>query len=335
VQKLARRLVTIPGVFLGMAALIVGAPLWVPLLAAIDLVRGLRLASLRTALLLSWVLTCEAAGIAATGALWLWHALWHAGGGRARSRWDDRYWALEFAWAEALLGGAQAILSFRIEVEPGGEPPASGPVLLLMRHVSMADTLLPAWLFSRTHGIRLRYVLKRELLWDPCLDLVGHRLPNVFVDRSGHDSEAAVVSVEALARDLEPRDGVLIYPEGTRVTPEKQRRAARRLAERGEAELAAHAAALRHLLPPRPGGTLALLERFAEQGEGNVVVCGHTGFEGTTSLIDVWNGTLIGRVVRVRCWTTPVRELPADRRAWLLDAWRTLDAWLDEKTPQE
>jgi len=331
VQKLTRRLATIPGVFLGLAALLVGAPLWVPLLAAVDGVRRRNGASLRTGVLLVWVLACEAAGIAASGTLWLWHA----GGARAPTLWDDRYWALEFGWAEAMMRGAQAILSFRIEVEPRGAPPATGPVLLLMRHVSMADTMLPAWLFSRTHGLRLRYVLKRELLWDPCIDVAGHRLPNVFVDRSGHDSAAAVASVEALATDLGPRDGVLIYPEGTRATPEKRQRAARSLAERGDTELAAYAAKLRHLLPPRLGGTLALLDRFAERETGCVVVCGHTGFEGTTTLRDIWRGTLIDRVVRVRCWTTAVDALPADRRAWLLDAWRTLDDWLGEQAAQE
>ena len=227
-STVARRLITFSGVALGLALGIASAPLWVPALFAVDLARRRRFASLRAGLLLVWILVCEAGGV--LGACWLW--LWHTGGSRARDRFLDRFWALEFAWFEAMLGGAEAILSFRVEIEPGGEPPPGGPVLLLMRHLSQADTMLPARLFSARYGIRMRYVLKRELLWDPCIDLAGHMLPNVFVDRDGHDSAAAVRSVAALARDLGPTDGVLIYPEGTRVTPEKQRRAVERIATR-------------------------------------------------------------------------------------------------------
>jgi hypothetical protein len=55
----------------------------------------------------------------------------------------------------------------------------------MLRHASIGDTLLASALVGRPHGIFwLRYVLKRELLWDPCLDVVGNRLPHVFVDRA-------------------------------------------------------------------------------------------------------------------------------------------------------
>ena len=61
---------------------------------------------------------------------------------------------------------------------------APGPVVLMMRHASLVDTLLPTVLVLRRHRIRLRYVLKRELLWDPALDLAGNVLPNYFLDRA-------------------------------------------------------------------------------------------------------------------------------------------------------
>ena len=60
-------------------------------------------------------------------------------------------------------------------------------------------------------GVRLRYVLKKELLFDPCLDIVGNRLPNYFVDRGGQDSERARRGVAELVRDLGPDEGALIY----------------------------------------------------------------------------------------------------------------------------
>jgi len=85
-----------------------------------------------------------------------------------------------------------------VERDPIGE----GPIHLFVRHVSVADTLLAAVLLQHREGWRLRYVLKRELLWDPCLDLVGQRLPNYFVDRGGSDAQREIDGVRALAADL-------------------------------------------------------------------------------------------------------------------------------------
>ena len=49
--------------------------------------------------------------------------------------------------------------------------------------------------YAIPHQVRLRYVLKRELLLDPCLDIVGNRLPNCFVARSGADAQADIDKV--------------------------------------------------------------------------------------------------------------------------------------------
>ena len=75
-------------------------------------------------------------------------------------------------------------------------------MLLFPRHVSVADTLLPAVFVSSRNGILLRHVLKRELLWDPCLDIVGNRLPNCFVRRDSRDSAREIRAVAALAHDV-------------------------------------------------------------------------------------------------------------------------------------
>ena len=45
---------------------------------------------------------------------------------------------------------------------------------------------------AREARIRLRYVLKHELRWDPCLDIVGWRLPNAFVRRGAQDTAGDV-----------------------------------------------------------------------------------------------------------------------------------------------
>jgi 1-acyl-sn-glycerol-3-phosphate acyltransferase len=200
--------------------------------------------------------------------------------------------------------------------------------LLLLRHASTGDTLLASALVGRPHGIRLRYVLKRELLWDPCLDVVGNRLPHVFVDRASDDSQREIARVQALARDLSARDGVLIYPEGTRYSEAKRRRVLERLAREGDAKQLEYARSLHSVLPPRPGGTLALLD--AAPG-ADVVLCAHTGFEGSATLGQIWKGGLLHATIHVRFQRIPRAAIPTSRAAqseWLRERWQEIDAWV-------
>jgi 1-acyl-sn-glycerol-3-phosphate acyltransferase len=88
----------------------------------------------------------------------------------------------------------------------------------------MVDTMLPAHLVANPTGFRLRYVLKKELLADPTLDIGGNRLPNYFINRGAGDSAKETEAVRRLASDLGSNDGVLIYPEGTRYSEEKRLR---------------------------------------------------------------------------------------------------------------
>lgn len=105
---------------------------------------------------------------------------------------------------------------------------------------------------------------------------------------------------------------MLIYPEGTRFTEPKRRRVLERLRERGQAELALRAEQLRHTLPPKPGGPLALLEAAPD---ADVVLCMHSGFEAAGTLGQSWSRALIGRTIRVRCVRVPrtrFRRMPPD-----------------------
>ena len=70
-----------------------------------------------------------------------------------------------------------------------------------------------------------------------------------------------------LAIDLDPHEGVLIYPEGTRSTPAKLARAKEIIRER-QPDIAPLADRLQHVLPPRLGGPLALLESSARHRRG-------------------------------------------------------------------
>ena len=110
---------------------------------------------------------------------------------------ESQLYALQAWWASVNLHVASAALGLRIEVE-GADVAVPGPVILLIRHASILDTLLPCTYVQRPQRFRVRYVLKQELLFDPCLDIVGNALPNYFVDRTG-DRRAELDGVRALA----------------------------------------------------------------------------------------------------------------------------------------
>jgi 1-acyl-sn-glycerol-3-phosphate acyltransferase len=271
-----------------------------------------------------WVhLAAEVGGVAALAAVWVASL-----GGRRRAWLWAVTWRFQQLWAGLLFGAVRVLFGLRLEVA-GDDAVAPGPVIVLIRHASIVDNLLPANLVARPHGIRLRYVLKRELLADPCLDIAGRRLPNYFVRRETGEAQE-VARVRALAHGLGPDDGVLIYPEGSRFTPERRARALARISER-DARLAARAERIRHLLPPRLGGVGALLDGAPD---ADVVVIAHHGFDGLRLVSDIWRGGLVGLVVRVRVTRVPrstVPEAGAARADWLYDLWQDVDDWLEER----
>lgn len=317
-----RRLITIPLYFLLCLIVVTTLPLLFGIAALIDAVRGRPLVTVRCFAFFTWYLLCEVIGVCASFAAWL-----ASGGGVARERFMAWNFALECWWARTLLRGAQWVFGMRVEVEA---PPdlGRGPIILFSRHASVGDTLLPAVFVSSRYGIVLRYVLKRELLWDPCLDIVGNRLRNCFVRRGSGESARDIALVQELMEDLGPRDGVLIYPEGTRFTAAKRQRILQRLAQKGNADLLSKAAALQHLLPPRLGGALALLEPNVR---ADAVFCAHTGFDGAGSFTDLLNGSLVNRLVRVCFWRVPYAEIPraaAAQADWLYAQWARIDRWI-------
>ena len=322
-SAMGRRVLSIPLVFLLFAVIWGTAPVSLPIALLSDLLRGGPLRMFRFLIHLSWALGCEIYGIFACSAFWLARPVLRTSGARYRA-WHLR---LQLRWARLHFLGMCWIYGIRIEVE---QPESLGtrPMLLFLRHASLLDTLMPSEVIQRQHEIGLRYVMKKELLWEPCLDMVGHRLPNCFVDRYSEDTTLQIERVRRMMCDLGPSEGVLIYPEGTRSTPEKRRRAMERLREK-DPDFARRVEGFEHVLPPRPGGPLALLE---ENLGLDVVFCAHTGFEDAATLADLANGGLIDRTIRVRFWRVPFREIPPDdesRVDWLIAHWREVDAWID------
>jgi 1-acyl-sn-glycerol-3-phosphate acyltransferase len=243
------------------------------------------------------------------------------------TRWAQRlHYSLQRWWVGRLLRLLEAVLGLRFSIE-GIEALRPGPVIVFGRHVSLVDTLFPALALADS-GLSLRYVLKRELEIVPLLDVVGHRLPNYFADRSGTDTERELAALSALATDLGPDDSVVIFPEGTRGTADKRARAVERLGER-HPELAEQAASLRHTMPPRWGGAFALLDAAPD---ADVVVFVHHGLDGLSGLRTILAALPFRHPVTVELWRIPRAGIPEnrdERRRWLFDLWTRMDAWVD------
>ena len=236
---------------------------------------------------------------------------------------------LRVHWASSHLHGIRVLFGLRFEIE-GLEEAAPGPVIVMMRHASIIDNMLPDTVVARTHGIGLRYVIKRELQMIPTIDIGGRWVPTNFVRRASGDAASEIKRLLLLTENLHEGEGILIYPEGTRFTPAKLERAQEIVRER-QPELAAVADRLEHLLPPRPGGPLALI---AEASEVDVVFCGHVGFDGFQHISDIWAGELVGSVIGIKFWRVPATEIPKDeagRAAWLFGEWERMDRWIDSK----
>jgi 1-acyl-sn-glycerol-3-phosphate acyltransferase len=323
-RRLLRRAVTVGAYALTFAALLALTPALLPLCALVDLVVRTRFALSRMLLMVLVYLAYELAGVAV--ALWLWL---RGGGG---PRFLAGNYQLQWWWAGGLFDATRALFGLRVE-ESGAAAVVPGPVLVFARHASVADTLLAAALLSRPYGVRLRYVLKRELLWDPCLDIVGHRLPNAFVRRGSRDTAGDVAAVRGLGEALGADDGVLIFPEGTRATPALRARAIERLEASPSTtpEQVERARRLVHLLPPRLEGALALLEAAPT---ADVVFLAHTGLDRVRTLADLWRGGLVGQRVCVHLWRCPRAEVPSDREGrerWLATQWEAMDAWVGQR----
>jgi hypothetical protein len=101
------------------------------------------------------------------------------------------------------------------------------------------------------------------------------------------------------------------------------------IAER-QPDIAPLAEPLQHLLPPRLGGPLALLE---EARGVDVVFCGHAGFDGYAHVSDIWSGRLVGKTIHIRFWRCAAGDVPEGTEAltaWLYERWQEVDHWVGE-----
>ncbi|MCB9507932.1 MAG: 1-acyl-sn-glycerol-3-phosphate acyltransferase [Myxococcales bacterium] len=307
-----------PLVPVALAAAVLTAPVWTLVVLLFDAVRADGYPRTQFALLCLATLANEALGLVEAVALGV------ARPAMTRDRWLDRNYALQRRWVRRILGVLWWLYDLRFDLP--APPPADTPVVLLARHTGAADTLLPFLLLDAERPARPRYVLKHELLWGPCLNLVGRRLPNAFVRRGTNAPEVEAARIGRLAETLSAGDTLVVYPEGTRFTSAKRTRLLRRLEAAGDPHRLAEAQALRHVLPLRELGIGAVL---AAAPQATVVFVAHTGLEGVSLSASLLARALRGTTIRVTTASFSPDERPTateETASWLRARWRDVDA---------
>lgn len=317
-----RRRRTIPAMLGGAVVAFGTAPLTLPLAAVLDLARGRRrLPTARTGIFALRYLANDAVEIVLAPGLWIGRRL---GRGDAGYRWVQRWSIRTLAsagdrWLGIRIDGKATVL-----VESG-----SGPLIVLCRHTSVLDSSLPSLLFGLDTPWRVRSIVTDDALNDPGFDLIYPSLGTVFIDRDEGASARRVI--HGFRRHDGPDDVVTIYPEGRIFSAAGRDRSLERLGERDPLR-SARLAGLRHLLPPRPGGVLSLLDALPN---ADVVVIGHIGFESVPSMRAMLDVAPVDRTVTVtatRIARADIPETDPERTVWLDQLWLDLDQWVETRT---
>lgn len=283
--------------------------------------------------------------LAETAALFMCFGLWIAsgfGGRRLRSeRYRRRHYAVMRWFLDVLFRGAGQVFGLRVTVsEPSPDAAElaarlTRPVIVLSRHAGPGDSFLLVHQLLSVYGRRPRVVMKAAIQLDPGVDVVGNRLPNVFVRHRLAGEGLFTSQVARLAADLGDVDALVIFPEGGNWTPSRWRRGIRRLETAGRADLASRARRMPNLLPPRAGGTLAAI---AACPAADVIFVAHAGLDRLVSVGDVWRSLPVQQTVLARWWRVPSEDVPRaaaheDQVRWLYDWWELIDAWISQNRP--
>jgi 1-acyl-sn-glycerol-3-phosphate acyltransferase len=234
------------------------------------------------------------------------------------------------AWSlEVLARRAEKYLGLRVEIDPESSAALRpGPVIAMCRHVNLVDASLPTLLYQRL-GYRTRGVIMAELLADPGFDLIYSRTGSVFIPRD--DGPRARELLGKIGDGVDGSSAVVIFPEGRLFREDRLERALTRL-NVNESGRAARLAELRHVLPPRLGGVLALLESMPDV---DVVVIAHSGLDQFPTFADLARSVPLRDPIRVVAWRVPAADIPSDvlgRTAWLDEQWLRVDAWISADT---
>jgi 1-acyl-sn-glycerol-3-phosphate acyltransferase len=302
------------------AVAVFGFPILAPAAIAWDLARlRRRLPTLRLYAFVLQYLVNDTIEILAAPFLWI-----AAGFGTRLSspKSLQRHEQLQTWSVETLTRRAEKLLRLTVTIdETSLAAAAPGPVIVLSRHVSIFDSSLPGILCARA-GLRPSGVIMAELLADPGFDLIYGRLGSVFIPRD--DGTAARAAISAMTAGADEQSAFIIYPEGRLFGPARLERIMERM-RTDDPLRASRLADLTHLLPPRPGGVLALL---AALPEADVVLVDHEGLDAVPRLKHLATRIPADAEITVSATRIPRGEIPinpAEQVLWLDQLWLALE----------
>jgi 1-acyl-sn-glycerol-3-phosphate acyltransferase len=284
--------------------------------------------------------------MAETLALFMLLALWIASGfgGRLHTApYQDAHYAVMRWFLDRVYRAASRTFGVRVEIDEPELTPAeqaarlARPAIVFSRHAGPGDSFLLVHHLLSVYGRRPRVVMKASMQLDPSVDVVGNRLPNVFIQHRRTGERTFTEQIRRLARGLGRTDALVIFPEGGNWTPRRRRRSIQRLESAGRCDLAARAQDMPNLLPPRAGGALAAI---ASCPDADVIFVAHAGLDRLVRVGDVWRSLPMDTVVRAKWWRVPAGEVPrsVDHEAqvkWLYDWWQLIDGWISENHRRE
>ncbi len=233
------------------------------------------------------------------------------------------------AWSVAVLGRrAERLLGVRLELEPGDiDALTPGPVIVMCRHVNIVDASIPTLLYQRL-GRHTRSVIMAELLADPGFDLIYRRTGSVFIPRD--NGPVAVAPLQHLGQGIDHSTAVVIYPEGRLFRADLRDRFLTKIALT-DPDRAHRLAPLRHVLPPRPGGVLALIDALPS---ADVVTIAHAGLDRFSNFTDLARNAPLPLPLAVTAQRVSAADIPHglnERTVWLDEQWLHVDAWIAEQ----
>lgn len=322
-SRIWRRCVTLPSITIIWFVALVTLPLSAAIALASDFVRDpMKMPWTRVAVAFSNFLSLHVFSLMVTTVVWLGNLLVPVWRGEANI--EANSW-LQRTWGKYQLNAVIKVFGMKTQIEGRESLEGGGPLIYLVRHVSLLDTIIPIT-YAPPRSRVFRYVLKAELLNDPLLDIVGQRLRNHFVRRGSEDPEAEIRAVVDLSRGMQAHEGYVMYPEGTRFS-EKRRAKILKSLERRAPEQLAYAQGLKATLPPTQRGAVALLEAVHDL---DVVIVSHRGLEGAARIPSFLAGELVGKTLAVRFERFAAADIPRDPegiRSWLQERWLDVDAF--------
>ena len=323
--KIVRRLAIAPLVlFFCLAVLALSPPVLTGALV-FDLVRRGGWGGARFAAFVLCFVATEAGMIVALFLLWLVSGF----GLLLRSRGLRSHYALMRGWLRCLSWAAIRLLGLRIEIVDRAEP-RPGPILVFGRHAGAGNSLMMTRTLMLAYRRRPRVVMIADLQWDPVVDVMCHRLPSLFIERS----ERFVGAIGDLARGMDDDEAFVLFPEGHDFTEKLRLRAIAHLRKEGRVAAAEQAEEMERVLPPRHKGPLAAI---LAAPEADVVMFAHTTLEELGTLRGLYRRLPLKRPVKARYWRIPADEVPHEQAAliaWLFNWWKTIDDWIEEHAPE-